>query len=80
MNLGEKLHLLIDGYEETDKLKVFSTSSEDNHQKVNEYIWDADMVLVILKNSLKDFEKYGDCEGTDPKGNWIKNIDFELVK
>lgn len=79
MNLGEKLKNLINNYQEGNKLKVYSTSSEDQHKTVHEFTWDSDLALRILKGSLDGFEKYGDCAGSDPKGQWIINFDFELI-
>lgn len=79
MNLGEKLQNLIDNYREGNKLKVYSTSSEDQHKTVDEFVWSSDLALRILKSSLEGFEKYGDCAGSDPKGHWIINFDFELI-
>ena len=80
MNLGDKLKKLIEDYQDGDKLKIYSTSSETNHEKVEEFTWDSNLALRILKSSLEGFENYGDCAGTDPKGQWIINFDFELVR
>ena len=80
MSLGELLENLINEYNEGDKLKVYSTSSEDNHKNTHEYIWGENVSLSILTNSFNDFEVYGECAGSDPKGHWIRNIKFELIR
>ena len=79
MNLGEKIKYLISTFEEDKTLKVYFTSSDDNYEKVQEYIWDTHMAIDILRSSLETFEKYGECAGSDPKGYWIRNIDYELI-
>lgn len=80
MNLGEKLKHLIENYQEGDKLKVYFTSSDTDYKRANEHVWDSHVSFKMLDAYLLDFAKYGECAGCDPKGVWIKDIDFELIK
>lgn len=77
MNLGEKIQYVIDNYEDGDKVAISYTTSTDNHSEVYVFI---NNNAEFMSNYLEDYQKYGVVEGCDPKGIWLKYINFKLLK
>lgn len=78
--MKEKIEQIISKFKDNHPNRVmeFWTSSEDNHEKINELVLPMVATKMILQLRLDEFEKYGEIAGCDPKGHWIKIIDFEL--
>jgi hypothetical protein len=85
MNLGEKIKEILSFIKENNtknySIKEFYTTSEDQHKTINEYVFGTENGVAekMLNAYLKCFEEYGECAGSDPKGQWIVITDFELL-
>lgn len=81
MDLSEKIMYIIDNFKGNHPNRVVElyTSSETNHEKVYRYTLSPNTTRFALLSLLEDYERYGECAGSDPKGHWIRIIDFELI-
>lgn len=81
MNLGEKIAWVLENYQpnNTNKVVEYYTTSSDNHETVHKDILPQEATIKILESFAKDYEKYGECAGSDPKGQWIRIMDFEII-
>lgn len=77
MNLEEKIQYIIDNYEDGDKIVISYTTSEDNHDGVWQF---PNGYIEHMPSYLEDYKKYGEVAGCDPKGVWMRYINFELMK
>lgn len=80
MNLGEKIKQILEDFDPTKSNVVVAhyNSSRDNHEKTYTDISPKEMTVQMMINLLRDFNEYGECAWGNPKGHWVKYIDFEL--